>query len=165
METEAHMHDLYKKSRQILTCGKVDGPKEKRIILLNCPNRLAPWHRIEKLTFFSIWSAVPKNLQKWAPFVYIYKKSRWKCYREKFYFNKIFETHQVGLPYTCATCISKVNNLWTVPLSLSQRFYVLVYNRQAWIRSIYIFFFPKRSFGYYSRYMLQFHRIAFIRPS
>ena len=38
---------IYKRADKILNCGKVDGARQKLMVLLNCPNLSAPWHRIE----------------------------------------------------------------------------------------------------------------------
>ena len=40
----------------------------KIMVFLHCPNLSATWHRIETLTFFSIWASDSKNLSKMGYF-------------------------------------------------------------------------------------------------
>ena len=46
----------------------------KIMVFLHCPNLSATWHRIETLTFFSIWASDSKNLSKMGYFFYTYTK-------------------------------------------------------------------------------------------
>ena len=70
-----------------------------------------------KIAFFSIRASDSKNLEKSAHFIYILSEHMKNSTMKKFTSTKFLSTHQVGLPYTCATCMRGVKNSWIVPLT------------------------------------------------